>query len=735
MRNSHAIFRLSNPSDAAALAQLERDGAILSRHDEIQLQLENLARIRTPERGRQADRADVIDQIVAGVPVAEFGAWVFYPWSGLLVHLLDEPEFIEVRTAANRNKITPEEQLRLASKTVGVVGLSVGNAVALTIALERSCGAIKLADFDELDLSNLNRLRATVADLGVNKAVLAARQIAELDPYFPVEVYDSGLDGSNIDAFLDDAPSVDLLVEECDMPRIKLLARERARDRGICVLMEASDRGLLDVERFDLEPQRPILHGLLGELSTATLVDTDREMQIAAIMTIVGIDGISDRGASSAIELDVTLTTWPQLGAEVNHGGAVVATTARAILLGHDVPSGRQNIDIPNGIGKSTPVADCTESVPAPIAAVDELPPDIREILELAMRSPSGGNTQQWRFIVRGRVIDVVHVPERSHSHRLFDARHTVRRVVMGIVTESIVVAARARGLSVDVEYDPYGPDSLVYTRVTVGKDGQAATSKERALGDALATRGSQRTREKGRPLTAAEWATLRGDAEKFSATLWLSDEDSVKKAYGEGTAIANRLRVLVEEMHTETFAEFFFRADEPERREGVPIENLGLTMPERTAFRVLRRAEVALFLREHEQGTGLLDYGRDWGVGASAVGAVTAAGESRRDFMEAGRAMQRMWLAATSIGVGVHPTTSLMFESEMLAGPEGEVFTPEERKDVETWMARARRTMVANSEAPVAMMFRLVAGPKLPDAESSPRRPLANHLEIVAEH
>jgi len=30
--------------------------------------------------------------------------------------------------------------------------------------------------------------------------------------------------------------------------------------------METSDRGLLDVERFDKEPSRPPFHGLVGEL-------------------------------------------------------------------------------------------------------------------------------------------------------------------------------------------------------------------------------------------------------------------------------------------------------------------------------------------------------------------------------------------------------------------------------------------------------------------------------------
>jgi tRNA A37 threonylcarbamoyladenosine dehydratase/nitroreductase len=726
------IFRLSDGADVDALAELEKSGAIFSSRDQIQLQLENLARVRTPERGKRADRSDVIAGFAAGAPLAEVGAWVFYPWSGQIVHILDEPEFIEIRTSANRNKLTPAEQRLLASKTVGIVGLSVGNAVALTIALERSVGTIKLADFDELDISNLNRLRATVGDLGVNKAVLAARQIAEIDPYLDVRVYDCGIDETNIDEFFDGSPPVDVLVEECDTPWVKIMAREHARARGIPVLMECSDRGNLDIERFDLEPQRPLLHGMLAGLPTNQLRHAHRDLELAAMAVFIGVDGVSDRIGSSFVELDRTLSTWPQLASEVNHGGAVVATTARAILLGHDVPSGRQVVDLPYGIGKTCQPPAGLASAPEPEARVEDLPDDIREILRLAMLSPSGGNTQQWRFVVRGRVIDVVHVPERSATHALFDCRHTVRRVVMGIVTESIVVAARARSLSADVEYDPPGSDDLVYARITVGESGPAATTAERALGDALSTRRSQRTLSKGRPLTENERAELQQAVARFSASLWISDDENARNAYGEGTAMGNRLRFLVKEMHKETFDEFYFRSDDPRRQDGLPIENLQLPLPEQLAIRVLRRPEVAQFLHERGEGVRLLEFSRDWAEGASAVGAVTAAGNTRRDFVEAGRAVQRMWLAASAIGVGVHPTTSLMFLSEMVTGPEGDLFTPEERKEIEIRMTEMRGALVPGSDAPFALVFRLIAGPEMPDTEKTPRRPLAYHLEIL---
>ena len=121
------------------------------------------------------------------------------------------------RLDRNRNLInTAEDQERLAALRVGIVGLSVGHAVAHTIAMQGLCGAMRLADFDDLELTNLNRVPATVFDLGVNKAIVAARRIAEVDPYLPVDVMTGGLTPQSLDEFLD---SVDVVVEECDSLR------------------------------------------------------------------------------------------------------------------------------------------------------------------------------------------------------------------------------------------------------------------------------------------------------------------------------------------------------------------------------------------------------------------------------------------------------------------------------------------------------------------------------------
>lgn len=316
--------------------------------DGLRGQVAELVRTMEPARSfSSADLEQAVTDHLGSAPAEEYGVWVHYPWNDSLVHLLDEEAFARVRTDRNRNKITTEEQAVLATKRVGVVGLSVGQSAALTLALERSFGEVRLADFDTLELSNLNRIRGGVHEMGVPKVINTAREIAELDPFLKVTVFPEGLTRANMDRFFLEGGALDVLVEECDSVDIKILAREKAKALRIPVVMDTSDRGMVDVERFDLEPDRPLLHGLLEDLDVAAL---ERPMsnteKLPFMARIVGIDTISDRMRASLPELGKTIVTWPQLASGVTLGGAIVADIYRRIVLGHSRVSGRWWIDL-----------------------------------------------------------------------------------------------------------------------------------------------------------------------------------------------------------------------------------------------------------------------------------------------------------------------------------------------------------------------------------------------------
>lgn len=127
---------------------------------------------------------------------------------------------------------------------------------------------------------------------------------------------------------------------------MKIAAREYARDLGIPVVMDCNDRGMLDVERFDREPDRALLHGLLGDVKSVDLADLGYQEKVDLILAMVDADRISPELAASFNELGRTLSSWPQLASGVALGGALCAEAARRILLGRPCESGRFYTDL-----------------------------------------------------------------------------------------------------------------------------------------------------------------------------------------------------------------------------------------------------------------------------------------------------------------------------------------------------------------------------------------------------
>jgi hypothetical protein len=264
------------------------------------------------------------------VPI-EYGSWMYFPIRNKCIQILPKTDFIELRTCRNRLKINRNEQLELSKKSIAIIGLSAGNAVANALIAERICGRIILFDFDSCELSNLNRLNAGIFDLGLNKCIISANSILEKDPYIDVEIHESGFENTKEHA--DVIQSVDLVVDECDSFDIKISLRELAKKFRKPLLMHTSERGITDIERYDIHEDLPIFHGLLEN------VDFNDKSKV--LMAIINPKIVSERMLLSFSELGKSLKSWPQLATEVFSGGANLAGIARMILLNQKVVGGR----------------------------------------------------------------------------------------------------------------------------------------------------------------------------------------------------------------------------------------------------------------------------------------------------------------------------------------------------------------------------------------------------------
>lgn len=280
--------------------------------------------------------------------------YAVYPWRSTIVRIPEDSLFHRLRTARNRWLITQEEQDTWSSAQIAIAGLSVGASVLHVCALT-GARHFRIADPDHLGPTNLNRLTGSVCDLGVPKAVLATRRTLEADPYAAVEVFGDGYAPEIAGAFLGGGAVTParVLLEEMDDLAMKVAVRVAARAAGIPVIMvtDDGDNVIVDVERYDLDPDYPLFHGRAGDvtdLDADALRDPTQRVRLAG--AIVG-DDVAPRLTSSLAEVGRSLPSWPQLGTAASLAGVVGAMMARKLVCGDDIASGRHHIRIDAAAG------------------------------------------------------------------------------------------------------------------------------------------------------------------------------------------------------------------------------------------------------------------------------------------------------------------------------------------------------------------------------------------------
>ncbi|MFT5513387.1 MAG: hypothetical protein ACI8SE_001794 [Bacteroidia bacterium] len=116
---------------------------------------------------------------------------------------------------------------------------------------------------------------------------------------------------------------LDVCIEVCDGLLTKIQTRQVAKKLGVPVVMNSSDRGTTDVERYDLDPDWPIFHGLIDHLDISKVKEAKtNEEKVPYLLPMIGIDTASERLRASILEIEGTITTWPQLASGVIFGGA-----------------------------------------------------------------------------------------------------------------------------------------------------------------------------------------------------------------------------------------------------------------------------------------------------------------------------------------------------------------------------------------------------------------------------
>jgi nitroreductase len=285
----------------------------------------------------------------------------------------------------------------------------------------------------------------------------------------------------------------------------------------------------------------------------------------------------------------------------------------------------------------------------------------IDRILAQARWAPSGDNTQPWRFEVVGEDHAVVHGFD-TRAHCVYDLDGRPSQIALGALIETAAIAASVEGLAMKADL-------------------RAASSEERPvidlrfrpapgmtpdpLAEAIPRRSVQRRMMHTTPLTPARKAALEAAAGPGYRVHWV-------EGLGGRARMAHLLfrsawlRLVMPEAYTvhRDIIEWHarFSADR------VPDQALGASRP---TLAMMRFAMVSWsrvnFLNRFAAGTWVPRIELDLlpGLACAAHFVLVARNPARgmADWLDAGRAVQRLWLTATHQGLVLQPEiTPLVF-------------------------------------------------------------------------
>lgn len=317
--------------------------------DKYKEMLEELFLVRNPKfkfiPNHDAEFEIFLNEHKGNAELTEAGKWVFFPWNGILMHILSDEEHQEMRTARNKNIITKDEQGKLYNSTIAIAGLSVGSHTALTISMMGMAKEMRIADPDTISGSNLNRIRYDYTKIEEGKCKVLAELLYQMNPYAIIKTFPNGVSDSNMGEFLDGAQ---ILFEETDNLEMKIRLRLEARERRIPVVMgtDNGDGVIVDVERFDKDPKMQLFNGVIGDINIEEFKKFPPQELPKLATKIAGPSVVVPRMLTSLTEVGKTLYSWPQLGDAATLCGVATAYTAKRILLGEPIREGKIEVNL-----------------------------------------------------------------------------------------------------------------------------------------------------------------------------------------------------------------------------------------------------------------------------------------------------------------------------------------------------------------------------------------------------
>ena len=350
------------------------------------------------------------------------------------------------------------------------------------------------------------------------------------------------------------------------------------------------------------------------------------------------------------VEVDRTLSTWPQVSGDVVLGATAIAEAVRRLGLGEDLRSGRIRLDVGSALNRLDD-SGVVRDRPRPSADYSDpaLPGVTGVVAAAAIRAPSGGNVQPWRIEAGPDGITIRLAPEHTST---LDVGFRASAVALGAALFNVKVAAASQRVlgPVTVLEDVDGALLQATVHLREGSDPDLA-----GLYQPMLARGTNRHLGKPHPITADTIEWLNAVAEREGAQQHLVTERDDIARVATIFAAADRIRYLTPRLHADMISELRWPGDRrPDT--GIDVRGLELDPSDLAVLDILKRPDVMAALAQWNAGTALGDDARRRVSASSAVAVISVSGGSLTDYARGGSAVEAVWIAMQQRGLAVQP-------------------------------------------------------------------------------
>ena len=601
----------------------------------------------------------------------------------------------------NLGLLTLAEQERLSEACIAIPGMGGVGGVHLMTMARMGVGRFHLADFDVFETVNINRqYGARVPDFGRNKLEVMNETALSVNPYAEIRTFPEGISDSNLDDFLD---GVQVVLDSLDYFEFDIRRRlfNRAREKGAYVitagpigfssalLIFSPHEGMGFDEYFNIVPgMTPQEHYLSYAIGLAPRATQIRYMDLSRVdfndkagpSSIIACQLCAGMVASEAMRIILNkgkikaVPHYFQFDAyrQVFRKGKIRGGNRNPFQRAKLAVVGKLLLKKGGGLRPQIPeipiVKQFGEKVPESI---------LNYILKAGIQAPSGDNAQPWKFKFLENGINVY--LDREADDSFFNVNQIASIISCGAVIENMKIAATLFGLETEIRILPEGEKNRDLMAAVFFK---SKDTESDPLSSIIWERCTNRKDYLKKALPEGEIVKAKEAVSLIPGTRLhiISDRKKIK-SIADMVYLADRIRTEHRPLHDHLNKMIRFTIKEAqEKRDGFPLKNLEAGFAGEIFLKATRPWLVMSSANRLRIGRLVAMNARLGVLNASGVGLLTVKGTEIENFLSGGRALERLWLTFTRMGISLQPMAAVnLFRMRWFFGGELD-FQPKHR-------------------------------------------------------